>query len=200
MSGDLSTKGNQMIDILCLCIFLATTQQPAPVQETAVATPAPIVATAGGIRPKSNPWSNDLTGPETGSCGSIADGSGWTGALIWPVDSHEIEPGRGFRVGHGGIDIVAPLGASVYAAESGLVIWAGWSHWGGGNMVVLAHGNTRQTHYAHLNTVSVACGQFVGKGSVIGAVGQTGGSSVPHLHFVVRHGALNYDPLGRLGQ
>lgn len=200
-----------MFEAICLCIFLLAPGQPA---DTAVAPTPPIEATVevatpqetavspaptlGGLLPKSNPWSNGYTGPETGSCGDIAPGSGWTGSLTWPTDSHEIDPERGFRIGHGAIDILAPVGSPVYAAESGLVIWAGWSHWGGGNMIVLAHGNTRQTHYAHLATVDIGCGEFVNRGETIGTVGQTGAASVPHLHFIVREAGYNYDPLGWL--
>ena len=185
-----------MFRALCLCIFILSSPE-APVEDQAEA-PAETVVQSEGIRPKSNPWSNGYTGEGTGSCGELADGYGWTNSLFWPVDSHDVEPGRGFRAGHGAIDIVSPLGSSVYAAESGVVIWGGWSVWGGGNMVVLAHGGTYQTHYAHLATVDVSCGQFINKGQAIGTVGQTGSSSFPHVHFVVRYNGLNYNPLNWL--
>lgn len=170
-----------------------------------VATPTPIPgsdsppspvgdAPAGAVRPRSNPWSGEMTEYDTGYCGDVADGYGWSGTLIWPVDSKQIRENRGFRQGHGAIDIEIALDSSVYAAAPGEVVWAGYSRWGGGNMIVIAHGNTRQTHYAHLNTVSVSCGQSVSQGQIIGTVGQTGASSFPHLHFEVRSGGFSYDP------
>lgn len=174
-----------------------TSAEPSGSSPTAVAIAPPSPTgdpPPGAIRPKSNPWTGEMTEYDTGYCGAITDGSGWTGSLIWPVDSRTIEENRGFRPGHGAIDIVSPLGAPIYAAESGLVVWAGFSRWGGGNMIVLAHGNTRQTHYAHLADVNVGCGQFVNKGDVIGSVGQTGSSTFPHLHFLVRYDGYNYDP------
>lgn len=167
---------------------------PAP-SVTVVATSAPLTGEIppDALRPPSNPWSGELTSFDTGSCGEIIDGSGWTGSLIWPVDNPSIQEGRGFRVGHAAIDLLAPLGANIYAAESGVVVWAGYTRWGGGNEVVLAHGNTWQTHYAHMDVVSVTCGQFVSRGAVIGTVGQTGSSSFPHVHFELRYQGLAYD-------
>lgn len=147
------------------------------------------------LHPPSNPWSGELTSFDTGTCGEIVDGYGWTGSLIWPVDNPSIQEGRGFRIGHAAVDVVAPLGANIYASSSGVVVWAGYTRWGGGNEVVLAHGGTWQTHYAHMDIVSVSCGQFVNQGTVIGTVGQTGSSSFPHVHFELRYGGLSYDPL-----
>lgn len=148
----------------------------------------------GGLRPNSNPWSGEMTVFDTGFCGEIADGSGWSGTLFWPVDSRQIREGRGFRPGHSALDIEIALDSPVYAAESGLVLWAGFSRWGGGNTVVLAHGNGYQTYYHHLETVNVGCDQFVTQGTLIGTVGLTGASNFPHLHFSVRRNGFNFDP------
>jgi len=135
---------------------------------------------------------------DTGYCGDIVDGSGWSGSLQWPVDSQQIREGRGFRPGHSAIDIEMALESPVYAADSGLVLWAGFSRWGGGNTVVLAHGNTYQTFYHHLSTVNVGCDQYISRGTVIGTVGQTGASNFPHLHFAVHYNGFNFDPLAWL--
>ncbi len=104
---------------------------------------------------------------------------------------------RGFSAGHTGIDLSAPTGTSVFAADAGTVIFAGWSNWGYGYSIVLAHGSYL-TLYGHLSAVSVSCGQRVGKGALIGAVGSTGNSSGPHLHFEVRPGGVPVDPRGYL--
>ncbi len=149
----------------------------------------------GGQRANSNPWSGEMTVFDTGYCGDIVDGSGWSGTLVWPVDSRQIREGRGFRPGHSAIDIEMALDSPVYAAEDGVVVWAGFSRWGGGNSVVLAHGNSYQTYYHHLSAVYVGCGQNISRGAEIGTVGQTGASNFPHLHFAVSYHGFNFDPL-----
>lgn len=148
----------------------------------------------GAFRPHSNPWSGELTSVDTGWCGGVADGSGWSDSLIWPINNPVIHENRGFRPGHHGIDLDAPLGTSIYASATGQVVWAGYTRWGGGNMVVLAHGNTWQTHYAHMDDIFVSCGQIVTQGTIIGTIGQTGSSSFPHVHLELRYGGFAYDP------
>lgn len=95
--------------------------------------------------------------------------------------------------GNNGIDFAAPVGTPIYAAAGGTVIIAksgdGWNG-GYGNYVVIKHPNGAQTLYAHLSKVSVSAGETVSQGISIGAVGNTGKSTGPHLHFEVR-GAKN---------
>jgi len=67
-----------------------------------------------------------------------------------------------------------------------VIVYAGWSDYGYGNMVFIDHGNGWQTLYAHLSVLNVSCGQGVGQGATIGAMGSTGNSSGPHLHFEMR--------------
>lgn len=100
---------------------------------------------------------------------------------------------------HSGIDLAAPLGATVVAAGNGVVAFAGEQNpWG--KMVAINHGNGQQSRYAHLGSISVTVGQEVRSGTPIGTVGNTGSpqSSQPHLHFEVRinspAGALAQDP------
>ncbi len=95
---------------------------------------------------------------------------------------------------HGGLDIAAPSGTPVKAARSGVVTRAGW--WGTyGNVVVLDHGDGSETRYAHLSAVAVRVGQALRQGDVLGAVGTTGASTGPHLHFEVRFDGRAVDPL-----
>lgn len=94
--------------------------------------------------------------------------------------------------GFNGIDIAAPVGTPIYAAASGTVIVSRSGGWGGGygSYVVIKHSNGTQTLYAHMSKVSVPLGAVVTQGQNIGAVGNTGRSTGPHLHFEVR-GAKN---------
>lgn len=91
-------------------------------------------------------------------------------------------PLLGYTRMHKGIDIAAPWGAPVYAATDGVVQFAGRSS-GYGNFIKLGHGGAFGTGYGHLSRILVRSGQSVRKGQVIGAVGSTGMSTGPHLHY-----------------
>lgn len=94
------------------------------------------------------------------------------------------QPIAGASTNHKGIDFAAPMGTPIYAAESGTVVSAGYSG-NCGNLIVINHGNGLQTYYMHCNTMYVRAGQTVTKGQNIAAVGTTGNSTGPHLHFQV---------------
>jgi peptidoglycan hydrolase-like protein with peptidoglycan-binding domain len=95
---------------------------------------------------------------------------------------------------HAGLDFGAPTGTPVGAAGRGTVISAGWNSGGYGNLVVIQHRLGFQTWYAHLSSVSVRTGQGVAGRTRIGAVGSTGNSTGPHLHFEVRRNGTPVDP------
>mgnify|MGYP000863198706 CR=1 FL=1 len=123
------------------------------------------------------------TGAGPGACaGGYAGGAVGSGAFIWPAANRYLS-GYNYSSYHRGIDIATPLGAPIYAADSGVVMFAGWSNWGYGYMVVLDHGNGWQTLYSHLSQWNVNCGQSVYQGNVVGLAGSTGNSTGPHLHF-----------------
>ncbi|MBN2305002.1 MAG: M23 family metallopeptidase [Anaerolineae bacterium] len=90
-----------------------------------------------------------------------------------------------FTWSHGGIDLAVPVGTGVFAAGGGTVIFSGWSDWGYGYTIVIAHGSTL-TLYGHLNGMLVGCGQTVRAGQGIAVTGSSGNSSGPHLHFEIR--------------
>ena len=131
---------------------------------------------------RSDPSNAKLLGP--GYCGTVVDGAVGNGTFIWPTTDHYLS-GYDYSpsTNHFGIDIAGSLGNPVYAVDGGVVVYAGWNDWGYGNVVVIDHGNGWQTLYAHLNTLNVGCGSSVFQGTTIGAVGTTGNSSGPHLHF-----------------
>jgi murein DD-endopeptidase MepM/ murein hydrolase activator NlpD len=109
-----------------------------------------------------------------------------SGAFIWPTDNHFLS-GNDYWSGHLAIDIATYTGDAVRAADSGMVVYAGWIGGGYGNMVMVDHGNGYQTLYAHLSYVNVGCGQPVYQGNLLGGAGSTGNSTGPHLHFEVRY-------------
>lgn len=113
-----------------------------------------------------------------------APGGGFSnGSCHWPVALHvSQEFGQN---GHPGIDLVATLGTPVAAARGGVVISAGWNNGGYGNLILIDNG-PYVTAYAHLSAINVSAGTFVQGGQIIGAVGSTGNSTGPHLHFEVR--------------
>ncbi len=124
----------------------------------------------------------NLLGP--GGC-DVTDGAYGSGSFVWPAGNHYLS-GNDYWSGHLGVDIAAGLTAPVYAADSGVVIYAGPAAGGYGNVIMIDHGNGYQTLYAHLSTVIVSCGRSVNQGQMIGQAGSTGNSTGPHLHFEVR--------------
>lgn len=95
------------------------------------------------------------------------------------------DPFNGGAAFHAGLDFKGPLGAPIYAAAKGTVAFAGRKQ-GYGNCVEINHGNGLMTRYAHMSRFGVVIGQAVGAGDAIGAIGSTGRSTGPHLHFEVR--------------
>jgi hypothetical protein len=131
---------------------------------------------------RSNPGVAKILGP--GSCGTIVNGAVGTGSFIWPANNHFLS-GYDYSpsTNHFGIDIAGALGDPVYAADNGVIVYAGWNDWGYGNVIVIDHDGGWQTLYAHLSVLNVGCGYSVYQGDVIGYFGSTGNSSGPHLHF-----------------
>lgn len=119
-----------------------------------------------------------------------AASGGWQWPVSGPVTS---EYGRRWGRMHEGVDIGAPSGTPIYAARSGQVVFAG-SQGGYGNLVLVDHGEGVVTAYAHQSRIIVSPGQSVSAGQQLGAVGSTGNSSGPHVHFEVRVGGAARNP------
>jgi LysM repeat protein len=115
--------------------------------------------------------------------------------FAWPLVGRITQ---GFTNAHRAIDIGAPYGSSVYAGRAGRVIRSGWARSGYGYTVILDHGDGLVSLYSHMKGSWVAAGDWVERGQLIGAVGSTGKSSGPHMHFEVRVGGAQVDPLGYL--
>ena len=112
---------------------------------------------------------------------------------VRPASMDDITSGFGYRSDpftgggalHAGIDFKGPVGSPIYAAATGTVSFAGRKQ-GYGNCVEIDHGNGLLTRYAHMSRFGVTVGQSVEAGNAIGAIGNTGRSTGPHLHFEVR--------------
>ncbi|MEO1445043.1 MAG: M23 family metallopeptidase, partial [Cyanobacteria bacterium J06635_11] len=103
----------------------------------------------------------------------------------------------GYSRFHAGTDFGAAHGSPIRAAETGVVIMSGW-YGGYGNTVILDHGGGLTTLYGHASRLHVSEGDTVKKGDTIAAIGTTGLSTGPHLHFEVRKGGEPINPMGFL--
>ena len=128
------------------------------------------------------------------------------GYFIWPVYGN-ITSYFGYRSifgsysYHGGLDIAAPHGTGIAAADGGTVIFAGratGSNWSYGNLVIVDHGNGKQTYYGHCSSVLVSAGDHVYQGQTIARVGSTGRSTGNHCHFEVKINGTSVNPLAYL--
>lgn len=127
--------------------------------------------------------------------GSSSEDSEYTGGeMAWPATASRIitspfgwriHPISGARSFHTGMDIGASYGTPIVAANPGTVISAGWNG-GYGKCVIIDHGGGITTLYAHSSAIYVGVGQTVSRGQQIAAIGSTGNSTGPHLHFEVR--------------
>ena len=96
---------------------------------------------------------------------------------------------------HEGVDFTAPVGTEIYAAGNGVVVNAGRNFGGYGNRVIIDHGYTYTTLYAHMSKIMVRRGAKVKRGQVIGLVGNTGKSTAPHLHYEIRKNGRAVNPI-----
>lgn len=130
-----------------------------------------------------------------GTTAAVAVPDAWpygSGRFTWPVYGWL---SQGYREDHRALDIAAPLGAFVAAADRGVVIRAGWNEQGYGNFVVIDHNIDYVTLYSHLAEVYVGEGEVVAQGQIIGTVGSTGNSTGAHLHFEIRDFGRRANPL-----
>ena len=138
----------------------------------------------------------------SGTGTSELGGSGCGGGLVgdgvfgWPTNGSHTISGNGYTDGHLAIDISANEGDAVFATDAGVVTQAGWSQYGYGNVIQIDHGNGYASLYAHLSQVNVSVCTSVGQGTLIGLAGNTGNSFGAHLHFEIRLGGANVNPLG----
>ncbi|MFA6428210.1 MAG: M23 family metallopeptidase [Candidatus Buchananbacteria bacterium] len=112
------------------------------------------------------------------------------GGMIWPTTCRRIT--QYFRgIWHTGADVACGLGAPIYAADNGVVAKVVYGKTGYGYYIIINHGNGKYTLYGHNSKIYVEPGQTVERGELISAMGSTGRSTGPHLHFEVRLGGVN---------
>lgn len=122
--------------------------------------------------------------------------------LASPLEFSRVSSGYGMRFhpvsgkqkAHLGVDYAAPTGTPVRTIGDGVVSFAGWQN-GYGNIIEIQHKDNQLTKFAHLSRIDVRTGQKVSQGDFIGAVGSTGLSTGPHLHFEFRDKGVPQDPL-----
>lgn len=119
--------------------------------------------------------------------------------FLWPVQQGVVSSGFGIRNGamHSGVDIAAPVGTPVLAADSGIVIFSGTLH-GYGNTVIIRHDDEYVTVYGHNARNLVSEGARVTRGQEIGEIGRSGRTTGANLHFEVRRDNVARDPLAYL--
>ncbi|MDE0779870.1 MAG: LysM peptidoglycan-binding domain-containing M23 family metallopeptidase [Alphaproteobacteria bacterium] len=116
--------------------------------------------------------------------------------FIWPVEGRVLSSFGAKKTGlhNDGVNIAAPRGAPVRAADNGIVAYSGKEIRGFGNLLLIKHDGGLITAYAHTDTLLVSRGDTVTRGQVIGKVGTTGGVDTPQLHFEVRQGTRAVNP------
>jgi murein DD-endopeptidase MepM/ murein hydrolase activator NlpD len=124
------------------------------------------------------------------------------GKFLWPVPGKVV--GKFGPQGSGrhndGINILAPRGTPVRAAENGVVVYAGEQLKGFGRLLLVKHADSWITAYAHNDTLLVGRGQTVQRGQPIARVGSSGNVASPQLHFEIRKGKRAVDPVRVLGK
>ncbi len=127
-----------------------------------------------------------------------------SGRFVFPANANissgfgnRVHPILGYARFHAGVDFGASYGSTIRAADSGQVIFAGW-YGGYGQAVIIDHGNGLSTLYAHASRLFVSEGQAVQQGDPVAAVGSTGLSTGPHLHFEVRQNGNPVNPMNYL--
>jgi hypothetical protein len=171
-----------------------------PAQHIDPPTPTPALLTNEGYCGGNDIW---------GTCATAVTASGvmGTGQLQRPINgatisqyfAHpEYQQWCGCWKPHTGIDLAAPYGTPVMAADSGQVIWTGWDWSGLGWAVKISHGHYLATIYGHMQRFIVKAGENVTKGDIIGYEGSTGASTGPHVHFMVLYNNMWVNPLNYL--
>ncbi len=181
--------------------------EPAPAQKTGIeggtlAAPAAVPAPAAAPQPQKVAYApqNDPSGGTDTRAGVPEPAALSAGNFRWPVRGRVISSYGEKNDGgtNDGINVSVPEGASVRAAENGVVAYAGNELKGYGNLVLIRHADEWVTAYAHNSELLVKRGDVVSRGQVIAKAGQSGSVTTPQVHFELRKGSTPVDPLKHL--
>ncbi len=167
------------------CPFNAATLETQAGSSGALLVPNSKLIIPGGTKPYRR---REVTAYE----GPVPEDVSGSGSFYWPAAGYI---SQGYWYGHRAIDIADAVGAAVMTTDDGYVSFAGWTDIGYGYLVVVDHANGYQSYYAHLSNIFVFEGEIVDAGQVIGAMGSTGNSTGPHLHFEIRYDGYPTNPL-----
>jgi murein DD-endopeptidase MepM/ murein hydrolase activator NlpD len=180
----------------------AVTQPEAPAAgSTASGTAAGGAAATGAAAPAAGAGSVPLEPPPQAPAQVPEPAPRGSGKFLWPVNG-KVVSAFGVKEGglhNDGINIAAPLGTPVRAADNGVVVYAGNELRGFGNLLLVRHADGWVSAYAHCEAMLVKRGDQVKRGQVIARVGQTGAVSSPQLHFELRKNGQVVDPMAELG-
>lgn len=153
------------------------------VAEEAAAKAAAEVAARAAVSSRATTSSRSVAIPATGA------------TFMRPITGGTITSVYGRRSSgfHTGLDLATASGTPIYASAAGTVTFAG-TQGGYGKLVIIDHGNGYQTYYAHCSAIYVTAGQHVNQGENISAVGSTGNSTGPHVHFEIRYNGNTLNP------
>jgi murein DD-endopeptidase MepM/ murein hydrolase activator NlpD len=146
-----------------------------------------VLIVPGGEKPQPKATPAPVYLAKTPNAGSVSA----TGSFAWPITGIITQRWSWY---HPAWDIASPSLPDIYAADAGVVVHAGWSTAGYGNMVMVDHQNGYITLYGHFSRLYVTVGQTVKRGDALGKEGSTGRSTGPHLHFEIRKGSSRLNP------
>ncbi|MDY6846878.1 MAG: peptidoglycan DD-metalloendopeptidase family protein [Chloroflexota bacterium] len=161
---------------------------------TMLVVPGGTLSTVSWIIARDNPASGaKYLGP--GACSGIIYGDVGTGTFVYPTTATWLSGYDWNPPVHNGLDFDGDFGSPIYAADTGVIVYSGWSDRGYGYLIVVDHDSGWQTFYAHLmEGTLLPCGASVQKGQLIASMGSTGNSTGPHLHFEMRLGGSPVNP------
>jgi murein DD-endopeptidase MepM/ murein hydrolase activator NlpD len=181
----------------------AITIEALPTPDPVAATPtAPSTASIDTPIPQEPSEEPPATQPDSNGTAALPEAEpGSAKRFLWPVEGEIVSrfgPKKG-GLHNDGINIAAPAGTSVVAADDGVVAYAGNELRGFGNLLLVRHDGGWVTAYAHNDKLLVKRGDKVKRGQTIARIGSTGNVASPQLHFEIRQGTDPVDPLRYLG-
>ena len=179
---------------------------PAPTVSSSVKTVAKIEAptqsaSTPSVAPTAEPVTHGAPASTKASTASLEPAHIPGSGFLWPVRGKVVSgfgsKAKGLR--NDGINIAAPAGAPIRAAQDGVVVYAGNELRGFGNLILVRHADGYVTAYAHADRLLAQRGDKVRRGQIIARVGNPGSVASPQLHFEIRQGKRAHDPVALLG-